>query len=148
SSSLRRAGSLAMQNLTASNAHHIAQKEFHCGNDAARRFAIALMPGTSRQHASGVRGTQDRGPTFGALDLLARTAVPFLPMPRTPLLSAIQQMFRDVRVARATGVPLGEIPERRRALLLDRRQFLQGAAAAAGALAIGLPRRAVAADKN
>jgi monoamine oxidase len=67
---------------------------------------------------------------------------------RTPLLRALRGLFADLRVSQATGVPMRELPERRRDLLLRRRDFLKVAAvAAAGTVAAGAPGRAGAAKQ-
>ena len=69
-------------------------------------------------------------------------------MSRTPLLRSIRQLARDLRISRATGVPVDELPEirnERRAAQVSRRTFLAGAAAGAAALAI--PRGARAATQ-
>ncbi|MBL0216236.1 MAG: FAD-dependent oxidoreductase [Myxococcales bacterium] len=69
-------------------------------------------------------------------------------MARTPLLRSIRQLVRDLRVSRATGAPVDELPALRaeqRAAKLSRRTFLAGAAAGAAALAI--PRGARAAGQ-
>jgi monoamine oxidase len=65
-------------------------------------------------------------------------------MPRTPLLRSIQQLFRDVRASKATGIPVDEIAEiramRKARKALSRRGFLAGAAA--GGALLTLPGRA------
>jgi monoamine oxidase len=67
---------------------------------------------------------------------------------RTPLLRSLRTLFTDLRVSRATGIPMRELPERRRELRLRRREFLQAGAAAAGAAVLGAPwRRASAAGQ-
>ncbi len=69
-------------------------------------------------------------------------------MPRTPLLRSIRNLVRDLRVSRATGVPVDELPELRaeqKAKKLSRRGFLAGAAV--GATALALPRVARAAGQ-
>src|SRR5262249_55776684 len=63
-------------------------------------------------------------------------------MPRTPLVTSIRRLFADLRISRATGMPLHEIRERRRPAAFSRRDFLKGAAAVAGVAAVGLPRLA------
>jgi monoamine oxidase len=71
-------------------------------------------------------------------------------MARTPLLGALQNLFREYRTARAAGLPLsGQREQRaaRRAVVardLTRRELLAGSAA--GALTLALPRRARGAD--
>ncbi len=69
-------------------------------------------------------------------------------MARTPLLRSIRQLVRDLRVSRATGAPIDELPElraERRATNLSRRKFLAGAAIGTAALVI--PRAARAAGQ-
>jgi monoamine oxidase len=66
----------------------------------------------------------------------------------TPLLRSLQRLFRDHQLARANGVPVEALPElrardRERARI-PRRDFLAGAAA--GALVLGLPKLARAAE--
>src|SRR5215831_4022511 len=68
-------------------------------------------------------------------------------MARTPLLRSIRQLFMDLRVSRATGVPMRELPARRSHLLLERRALLQAASAGAGALAAAWPKPAAAARR-
>jgi monoamine oxidase len=63
-------------------------------------------------------------------------------MPKTPLLRTIQQLMRDARASRRTGIPVGELRELRERAL-TRRRFLVGATA--GAAALALPRGARAA---
>jgi monoamine oxidase len=66
-------------------------------------------------------------------------------MARTPLLGALQNLFREYRTARAAGLPLSGLREQRaarRAVVardLTRRELLAGSAA--GALTLALPRR-------
>jgi monoamine oxidase len=66
-------------------------------------------------------------------------------MARTPLLDAFVHLFREYRAARAAGLPLAGLRERRLARLeagprgLSRREFL--AAGAAGAMALAPPLR-------
>src|SRR5262249_44967695 len=61
---------------------------------------------------------------------------------RTPLLRSLRRLVSDFRIARATGVPLDEVAERRQAALPRRRDVLRGAAAiGAGALVSGGARR-------
>src|SRR5262249_60453966 len=66
-------------------------------------------------------------------------------MARTPLLGALQNLFREYRTARAAGLPLSGLREQRAARRaatardLTRRELLAGAAA--GALTLALPRR-------
>jgi monoamine oxidase len=71
-------------------------------------------------------------------------------MARTPLALALRTLFREYRAARAAGLPLAGLREERAARRaarmargLTRRERLAGAAA--GAVALGLPRRARAA---
>jgi monoamine oxidase len=70
-------------------------------------------------------------------------------MARTPLLRSLRALFRDLRVSRATGIPMRELPERRDELRPRRREILKGAAAAvAGATILGaLARQARAAGQ-
>jgi monoamine oxidase len=60
-------------------------------------------------------------------------------MARTPLLSSIRQLARELRAARAAGVPVDELREQRAAVRAERgpsrRQFLAGAGAAAALVA-------------
>jgi len=71
-------------------------------------------------------------------------------MARTPLLGALQNLFREYRTARAAGLPLSGLREQRaarRAVVardLPRRELLAGSIA--GALTLALPRRARGAD--
>jgi monoamine oxidase len=57
-------------------------------------------------------------------------------MARTPLLRSIRQLARDVRVSKATGIPVDEISAIRAERKLTRRGFLAGAAAGAAVLAV------------
>jgi monoamine oxidase len=57
-------------------------------------------------------------------------------MARTPLLRSIRQLARDVRVSKATGIPVDEISAIRSERKLTRRGFLAGAAAGAAVLAV------------
>ncbi|HET9627116.1 MAG TPA: NAD(P)/FAD-dependent oxidoreductase [Kofleriaceae bacterium] len=69
-------------------------------------------------------------------------------MARTPFLRSIQQLVRDVRASKATGIPLDEIPEirkERKARKMSRRGFLAGAAA--GGALLTLPGRVRASNK-
>jgi monoamine oxidase len=68
-------------------------------------------------------------------------------MARTPLLRSIRSLFTDLRASRATGIPMRELPERRRELLVNRRALLGAASAGAGALALGMVKPAMAARK-
>jgi monoamine oxidase len=73
-------------------------------------------------------------------------------MARTPLLDGLRKLFREYRAARAVGLPLAGLRERRAARRaatargLTRRELLAGSAA--GALALGLPRRVRAAGAD
>jgi monoamine oxidase len=61
-------------------------------------------------------------------------------MARTPLLRSIQQLARDARASKKTGIPVDEIRDIRAQRTLSRRRFLGGAAA--GAAVLALPGRA------
>lgn len=65
-------------------------------------------------------------------------------MPKTPLLRTLREQFRDARAAKATGIPMDEIRERRAASRLSRRGFLTGAVAGAAILAVPARARAQA----
>jgi monoamine oxidase len=68
-------------------------------------------------------------------------------MPRTPLLHTIRQLLRDARASRATGVPMDEIRDLRKAApKISRRALLGGAAA--GAAVMMVPRGVRAAGKG
>lgn len=74
-------------------------------------------------------------------------------MARTPLANALRTLWRDLTVARRSGVPVDEVREQRAEVQqervargLSRRHLLAGAAVGAGALA--LPRRARAAAND
>lgn len=61
-------------------------------------------------------------------------------MARTPLVRSLQQLARDARASKTTGIPVDEIRDIRAERTLSRRRFL--GAAAAGAAALALPGRA------
>ena len=62
-------------------------------------------------------------------------------MARTPLLGALQNLFREYRAARAAGLPLSGLREQHAATArgFTRRELLAGSAA--GAIALALPQR-------
>jgi monoamine oxidase len=68
-------------------------------------------------------------------------------MARTPLLRSIRSLFADLRVSRATGIPVRELPGRRLELRVGRREFLRAASAGAGVLAASFARPASAARR-
>lgn len=68
-------------------------------------------------------------------------------MARTPLLRSIRTLFTDLRVSRAIGIPMRELPERRRELTVGRREFLRAASAGAGIAAASWAKPAHAARR-
>lgn len=60
---------------------------------------------------------------------------------RTPLLRSLRSLFRDLRISRATGIPMRELPERRLEARLRRRDLLQLGAAAVGGALLSAPAR-------
>jgi monoamine oxidase len=73
------------------------------------------------------------------LDCLERVMLGSL-MARTPLLRSIQDLARDARASKTTGIPIDEIRDIRAERKPSRRRFL--GATAAGAAALALPGRA------